>query len=97
MTKDAEGNVTPPEKGSENDYMFFKCDSTFTLAESGIILQGKWSYDVETRTIKLQQEQLTNIPETFSFHVVESDEGHMVIVADSGSASQETAYLFTKP
>ena len=97
MTKDAEGNVISPEKGSENDFMHFRCDSSFSLSESGILLEGKWSYDNDSRIITLRQHQLNNIPEAFSFHIIDADEGHMVIVAQSGSASQETAYLFTKP
>jgi len=96
MTKDADGKVLPQEKGSENDYMHFRCDSTFTLSEGGIVLQGTWSYDDETRLITLMQKQLNNIPESFSYHIIDSDEGHMVIVAGAGSASQETAYLITK-
>jgi len=96
MTKDAEGNVLPQEKGSEDNYMYFKCDNTFKLSESGILLEGTWSYDNETRLITLTQKQLNNIPESFSFHIVDSDEGHMVIVAGTGSASQEIAYLITK-
>lgn len=96
MTKDADGQVLPQEKGSENDYMHFRCDSTFTLSEGGVVLAGKWSYDFDTRLITLMQDQLKNIPESFSFHIVDSDDGHMVIVAGAGSASQETAYLYTK-
>ncbi len=96
MTKDADGTTHPPEAGTEKDFMYFLCDSTFVLTENGIVLKGKWSYDDSTRTIKLQQKQLDNIPESFSFHIIESDEGHLVIIGQEGTSGEETAYLFSK-
>ncbi|MBX2907825.1 MAG: hypothetical protein KF744_17395 [Taibaiella sp.] len=97
MTKDAEGNVIPPETGSEKDYMYFKCDSTFTLAEGNILLEGKWSFNFDTKVITLHQEQLNNFPESLSFNIIDADDGHMVIVAQSGTEKQETAYLVARP
>jgi len=96
MTKDADGTTHPPVKGSENDYMHFLCDSTFILREDTITLKGKWRFDEGTKTITLQQQQLNNIPETFSFHIIESDEGHLVIIGQEGTKNEETAYLYSK-
>jgi hypothetical protein len=96
MTKDADGVTHPPEAGTEKDFMDFRCDSTFELAENGIVLKGTWLYNEETRTIKLTQTQMDNIPESFSFHIIDSDEGHLVIIGQEGTTNEETAYFYTK-
>ena len=96
VTKDADGTSHLPDSGSENDYMHFLCDSTFVLSEKGIVLKGKWIFDITTKTITLQQTQLNNIPESFSFHIIDYDEEHLVIIGQEGTKNDETAYLYSK-
>lgn len=96
MTKDADGNTSPPEKGTENNYMHFLCDSSFTLSEGTILLKGKWEFDAETMTITLVQQQIETMPERISFHIIDFDEGHLVIVGRQGTDSDKTVYFYTK-
>jgi hypothetical protein len=96
MTKDPDGTPHPPEKGSENDYMLFACDSNFTLAEKGTILKGKWVFDKEKSILTLIQSQISTMPERISFHFMEYDDSHLVMVGQSGTNSESTVYFITK-
>ena len=96
MTKDADGKTWPPEKGTENNYMHFLCDSTFALSEGTVLLKGRWEFDTETMVITLVQQQIETIPERISFHIIDLDEGHLVIVGRQGTDSDKTVYFYTK-
>ena len=96
MTKDADGKTHPPEKGTEDDFMLFACDSNFTLKENGIVLKGKWTFDDSTAMLTLLQTQLNTIPEKILFHFMEYDEVHLVIVGEEGTDSESTAYFISK-
>lgn len=96
MTKDAEGTIYPTPDSSANNFMNFRCDSTFTLVENQTTLEGKWEFDSNTMTISLHQSQLANLPELFSFHIIDYDEGNLVIIGRQGTDNEETAHLFTR-
>ena len=96
MTKDAEGNPHLADSSTAKDYMDFRCDSSFTLSEQGIILKGKWSFDPVTMTITLTQNQIQTIPEHIKFHVIEYDGEKLVIIGQEGTNNEETAFLYTK-
>ena len=96
MTKDADGKTHAPEKGSEADYMLFACDSNFTLQESGTTLKGRWIFDDESAIITLIQTQLTSIPERISYHFMEYDDSHLVMVGQAGTNGESTAYFITR-
>lgn len=96
MTKDSSGKILSPEKGTENNYMYFGCDSNFTLLEGDITLKGKWSFDDATAVLTLSQSQLNTIPEKISFHFIEYDEVHLVMVGQAGTNSNNTVYFITK-
>ncbi len=96
MIKDDNGKTSPPEKGTENNYMHFLCDSSFILSEGAVLLKGRWEFDSETMVITLVQQQIETIPERISFHIIDSDEGHLVIVGRQGTDSDKTVYFYTK-
>lgn len=96
MTKDADGTIHPPDPGTENDYMNLRCDSTFTLIEAGIVLQGHWHFDSANMLLTLYQTQIATLPEQFSFHIIDQDESHLVIMGREGTTSAETAHLYTR-
>lgn len=97
MTKSADGTIFPTDSSKANNYMHFLCDSNaFTLVEDSITLKGTWIFDEATMVITLHQNQLNNLPEKFSFHIIEYDDTHMVILGQQGAAQQETIYLYTK-
>ena len=96
MTKDADGTTHPPDKGTEKDYMQFYCDSNFTLQERGTTLKGKWVFDEETAILTLIQSQIATIPEKISFHFIEYDDVHLVMVGQSGTNGDSTVYFITK-
>jgi hypothetical protein len=96
MTKDANGTLYPTPDSNANNFMNFRCDSTFTLVENQTTLEGRWEFDSNTMTISMHQSQMTNIPELFSFHIIDYDEGHLVIIGRQGTDNEETAHLFTK-
>ena len=96
MTRDADGKTNPPDKGTENNYMYFDCDSNFTLQESGIMLKGKWIFDEETATLTLSQSQMTSIPEKITFHFMEYDDSHLVMIGQEGTNSESTVYFITR-
>jgi len=95
-TKDGDGTMHPPEKGSENDYMQFLCDNSFVLLEKGTMLKGKWIFDEETAILTLSQTQLTSIPDKFSFHFMEYDDSHLVMIGEEGTKGESTVFLTTK-
>jgi len=96
MTKDGDGTPHTPDSSAAGDYMHFLCDSTFILKEKGITLKGNWEFNDTTMTITLRQSQLNTIPESFSFHIIDFDEGHLVIIGQEGTKNEETAYLYSK-
>ena len=95
-TKDIDGNIHVPEKGEENDYMLFLCDSNFLLIEDSTTLKGKWCFDEETAIITLTQSQITSLPDKFSYHFMEYDEAHLVMIGEEGTHGQTIAYFITK-
>lgn len=96
MTKDKDGTIHAPEKGTEKDYMHFTCDSAFTLAEAGLLLKDKWTFDNETMIITLIQEQIATMPEYIAFHILDYDERHLVLVGQKGTNSEQVLYLYVK-
>lgn len=96
MLKDADGTIHPPEKGAEKDYMHFTCDSAFTLAEAGVVLKGKWTFDEDAMLITLQQQQIATMPEFIAFHIIDYDDSHLVLIGQKGTDSEQTLFLYTK-
>lgn len=96
MTKDASGEVHEVDTGATNDYMYFKCDSNFVLEEQGTELKGTWTFDTGTMTIILFQHQINSIPERITFHLIDYDEGKLVIMGREGTNEEQTGFLYTK-
>lgn len=96
MIKDAEGNTSTPEAATEKDCMHFGCDSTFVLVEGSVVLKGKWTFDRTTMNIKMEQSQIATMPEAFSFHIVDYDESHLVLVGQEGTINEGTAHLIAR-
>ena len=96
MTKDGDGNTHPPEAGTEKDFMLFSCDNNFTLLEKGTNLAGKWTFDEETAIVTLTQTQIPTIPDKISFHFIEYDETHLVMLGQEGTKGESTVYFVTK-
>ncbi len=96
MTKDADGTIHPPDPGSDKDFMQFLCDSTFFLTEKGIQLKGRWEFDNIGMVLTLKQTQIDTMPESFSFHIIDYDEGHLVVIGREGTDNEETAHHSTK-
>ncbi|WP_345084661.1 hypothetical protein [Nemorincola caseinilytica] len=96
MTKDPDGNIYPAGKGTEKDHMSFNCDSTFVLVEDTVTLKGKWKFEEEEMVITLVQQQIATMPGEIAFHIIDHDEGHLVLIGQKGTAGERTMYLYTK-
>ena len=98
LEKYAEGDEEPvvaPDFFKDSYSLDFE-DGSMTSLENGIKVQGKWTYNTETKQLIGTQTENSDFPQEVAVEVVEVSTKQMIVKGTDAEGNTLTLYLYSK-